>query len=296
MSLIEKPLVSVLMCSYNSEEFISEAIESVIRSNYENWELIIVDDNSKDQTLCIAKRYSREDTRITVYNNEINLGDYPNRNKAVEYANGKYLKYLDHDDILYKYSLDYMVEAMEKCPSAGFGLGFVAPDDIRPYPLFYNTKETFRELYLRIGFLGYGPSSSIIRKECFVECGGFSKVLFMGDQELWLKLAYNYDVVKLQPSLIWYRRHEKQESNREIDDWESRDRRYKLTLDYLQKSKSFFTEEEFQYASKKIKQHYARGLLRFLINKQSIFTFFKAWRTSNLTILELLSGFKHYIK
>ena len=74
-------LVSVLMTSFNREKYIAEAIESVLASTYKDFELIIVDDCSKDNTVGIAKKYEELDSRVKVYINEVNLGDYPNRNK-----------------------------------------------------------------------------------------------------------------------------------------------------------------------------------------------------------------------
>jgi glycosyltransferase involved in cell wall biosynthesis len=91
----EIPLVSVLMTSYNRQDYIAEAIESVLNSKYQNFELIIVDDGSKDQTVKIAQEFAEKDKRIRLYINEKNLGDYGNRNKAASYATGKYIKYLD---------------------------------------------------------------------------------------------------------------------------------------------------------------------------------------------------------
>jgi len=105
--MIDKPLVSILMVTYNHEKFISEFIESILASTYQNWELIIVDDGSIDSTVEIAKSYEEKDKRINVYINETNLGDYPNRNKAASYANGKYLKYLDTDDLIHPYRFEY---------------------------------------------------------------------------------------------------------------------------------------------------------------------------------------------
>ena len=86
-----QPLVSVLMTSYNRENYIAEAIESVLASTYKNFELIIVDDRSKDRTVEIARSYESKDDRVKVYINEKNLGDYPNRNKAASYAKGFYI-------------------------------------------------------------------------------------------------------------------------------------------------------------------------------------------------------------
>ncbi len=88
--MTEQPLVSVLMTPYNREQYLPEAIESVLDSCYKNFELIIVDDNSNDGTLNIAKAYETKDKRIKVYVNENHLGDYANRNQAASYAGGKY--------------------------------------------------------------------------------------------------------------------------------------------------------------------------------------------------------------
>src|ERR1700730_17371732 len=97
--------VSLLMTAYNREKYIGQAIESVIASTFQNWELIIVDDGSKDKTVELAREYERSDSRIKVYLNEKNLGDYPNRNQAASYARGKYIKYIDADDSLYYWGL-----------------------------------------------------------------------------------------------------------------------------------------------------------------------------------------------
>ncbi|GAB3663604.1 hypothetical protein GCM10028791_39020 [Echinicola sediminis] len=90
--LKKEPLVSVLMPAYNSEAYIGIAIQSVIDSTYQNWELIITDDNSTDNTLEIARSFEKNDDRVKVILNDKNYGDYPNRNKAASHAQGKYLK------------------------------------------------------------------------------------------------------------------------------------------------------------------------------------------------------------
>ena len=121
------PLVSVLMTAYNRERYIAEAIDSVLSSTYQNWELIIVDDGSKDNTVTIAKSYAAKDKRIKVYMNEKNLGDYPNRNKAASYAKGKYLKYLDSDDLILLEALYTIVTQMEAFQDAGWGISNFLP-------------------------------------------------------------------------------------------------------------------------------------------------------------------------
>jgi len=93
--------VSILTTVYNREKHLAACINSVLACSYQDWELIIVDDVSTDASVAIAKSYEQKDARIKVYVNDKNLGDYPNRNKAASYAKGKYIKYLDADDIIY---------------------------------------------------------------------------------------------------------------------------------------------------------------------------------------------------
>ena len=79
---MNRPLVSILTTVFNREKYIAACIESVLNSSYHNWEMIIVDDQSKDKSVEIAKRYAAKEDRIKVYVNEKNLGDYANRNQA----------------------------------------------------------------------------------------------------------------------------------------------------------------------------------------------------------------------
>lgn len=204
-------LVSVLMTAYNREAYIASSIESVLHSIYPNFELIIVDDCSKDNTVQVAREYEKKDNRVRVYINETNLGDYSNRNQAASYAKGKYIKYVDSDDMMYPYCLHMMVECMEKFPQAGFGLSAMGNPDA-PYPLCVSPKETYLEHFNGYGHFDRAPGSAIIRKDAFDAVGGFSGKRMIGDYELWFKLARKYDMVKMPRDLFWDRRHAGQES------------------------------------------------------------------------------------
>jgi glycosyltransferase involved in cell wall biosynthesis len=208
------PIISVLMTAYNQEKYISEAIESVLASTFKDFELIIVDDCSKDNTVEIARKYEELDSRIKVYINEDNLGDYPNRNKAASYAIGKYLKYLDSDDVIYPHSLTVMVNAMEQFPEAGFGLSAIG--DVKfPYPKMINMKTAYLEHFGTYGHFDRAPGSAIISKKKFDMVGGFSGKRMIGDNELWFTLARYYPLVKLPRDLVWDRIHDSQESQTE---------------------------------------------------------------------------------
>lgn len=92
-------LISVITPTYNCGRFIARTIESVQNQTYKNWEMIIVDDCSKDDTKEIVEQYAKKDSRIKYYLLETNSGAAVARTKAMELAEGKYMAFLDSDDI-----------------------------------------------------------------------------------------------------------------------------------------------------------------------------------------------------
>lgn len=209
-----QPLVSVLMPCYNSKEYISVAIKSVLESTYQNFELIITDDNSTDGTYEIAKSFEVADQRVKVFKNEKNYGDYPNRNKAASYAIGKYLKYVDHDDYIYPFGLEQLVFYMEQFPEAGYGLCSLDQHKSRIYPFQLNSEDAYKMNYFEMQLFHKAPLSSIIKKEAFDQIGGFTGKPFLGDFEIWHLLSQQFSVVLIPGGIVWYRVHETQESNK----------------------------------------------------------------------------------
>jgi glycosyltransferase involved in cell wall biosynthesis len=205
------PLVSVLMTAYNREKYIAEAMESVLASSYSNFELIAVDDCSKDRTVDIARTYEKKDDRVKVYVNEVNLGDYPNRNKAASYATGKYLKYVDADDYIYPWGLGLLIIMMERFPEAGWGLCSLDQYRGRPFPFELSPREAYEYNYSGPGLFHKAPLSSIIRREVFEKEKGFSSLRMVGDFEMWHRLALRYKVVLMPQGIVWYREHGEQE-------------------------------------------------------------------------------------
>ena len=93
---------SVIMCTYNLEKIVNEAIESVLNQKFTNYELIIVNDGSEDRTLDVLRKYEKKAKgKIRVINNKKNIGLSASRNKAIAQAKGKYIVHLDGDDTLY---------------------------------------------------------------------------------------------------------------------------------------------------------------------------------------------------
>lgn len=96
---MDRELVSVITPMYNAEKYIAKTIESVQAQTYENWEMIIVDDVSTDQSAQIVQQYAAEDTRIKYLRHEKNAGVARARNTALKAAQGRYVAFLDSDDL-----------------------------------------------------------------------------------------------------------------------------------------------------------------------------------------------------
>ena len=106
--------VSIITPTYNCAKFIGETIESVINQTHTNWEMIIVDDCSMDNTKEIVEQYSKDDLRIKYVKLEQNSGAAIARNKAMDLATGKYMAFLDSDDIWSRYKLEKQIKFMEE--------------------------------------------------------------------------------------------------------------------------------------------------------------------------------------
>ncbi|MDA3139740.1 glycosyltransferase family 2 protein [Vibrio metschnikovii] len=105
-------MVSVIMPSYNSEKTISESIKSVLKQSYTNWELIIVDDQSSDDTWSIISKYAEEFDNIHIYRNKTNSGAGVSRNFAIEKSKGRFVAFLDSDDLWSKNKLSKQITFM----------------------------------------------------------------------------------------------------------------------------------------------------------------------------------------
>ena len=114
MTMHSEPLVSIIMPMYNSERYIEDSIKSVIEQTYSNWELIIVDDHSTDQSYDLAKSLADHDPRIKHQQMQTNSGVAKVRNNGLSLALGKYIAFLDSDDIWLPSKLEKQIALMEK--------------------------------------------------------------------------------------------------------------------------------------------------------------------------------------
>ena len=258
-------VVSILTTCFNREKYLTACIDSVLASTHQNWELIIVDDVSTDASVAIAQRYEQKDTRIKVYVNDKNLGDYPNRNKAASYAKGKYLKYLDADDLIYPRGLEIMVHTMEQFPEAALGISQKVVEDVKPYPFVMQPKETFTREFLMRGVLGLGPTGTIIRRDAFETLGGFTGTRYIGDTEMWYKLALAYPVVKMEDALIFWRQHDDQEITKGQESFFYLENAFKLKLNTLNNKELPLGVQERQVALKKLTHRFSKNIARLIL-------------------------------
>lgn len=108
-----KRMISVIMPVYNSERYISEAIDSICNQSYENWELLIVNDGSTDHTAKIINDYAKKDSRIRVFHKK-NQGVSLTRNYALNQIRGEYVTFIDSDDVYHVERLERMLHVFEQ--------------------------------------------------------------------------------------------------------------------------------------------------------------------------------------
>jgi glycosyltransferase involved in cell wall biosynthesis len=248
------------MTSYNRQSFIAEAIESVQQSSFQDWELIIVDDGSIDETVNIAKRYAAADHRISVQINEQNLGDYPNRNKAASYAKGELMMYVDSDDRILKDGFQQCINAMKAFPQAGLGMQYNDASD-RP-PFYMNSEEVIRHHFFKKPCLMIGPGGTILRRSFFEQIGGYPERYGpANDMYFNLKAVAAGPILMLPFTFNFYRIHEGQEINNKYSYLYNN---FNYLRDALAELDLPLTEKEKEWLLNKNRRRFLVNLVRYL--------------------------------
>lgn len=221
-----EPKVCVIMPCYNGEKFIGEAIESVLNQTYNNWELIIVDDGSTDNSKEVIKRYFN-DNRIKYIAHKENRGIPAARNTGIKASKGEYIAFLDQDDIWLPEKLKEQIEIFNVDRDKQIGLVFtdimhlIEDETIRPeWPSKYvpnNLRIKSKEEVLKSLFLqNFIPSISVIvRKDCFDRKGLLNENITGGadDYEFWLRISGCFKMIYINKPFVKKRIHENNYSN-----------------------------------------------------------------------------------
>lgn len=284
----EQPLVSVLMTAYNREKYIAEAIESVLLSTYRNFELIIVDDCSRDNTVNIAKRFEVKDTRIKLYVNERNLGDYPNRNNAVTYAKGEFIMFVDSDDKTLPDGITNCVTAMQLFPDSSFGM-FIKNNESTAYCL--NSEEAIQNHFFKIPFLFIGPGGTILKRSFFNKINEYPvKYGPANDMYFNLKAVCNTPIVLLPFDFVFYRRHENQEINK-ADVYLIHN--YTYLRDALAELPLPLSHKEINWISKKNKRRFVVNIFKYFIKTFNVRNTIYTIRQARFSFRDALIGIFH---
>lgn len=253
----DRPLISVLMTAFNREKFIAEAIESVLASNYTNWELIITDDCSSDSTFNIAQKYAKKDKRIQVYKNDSNLGDYPNRNKAASYAKGLLLIYVDSDDLLHSDTIDKCVALFNQYPNVSYGIlcPYIKTNEV------LNPKQAIKWHFFHKPLFLIGPGGTVIKNSYFRKIGGFpTKYGPANDGYYNLKAASGTDTVIFPFPPVDYRIHDGQEINNKYSYLYNS---YRYLRDALTELDLPLSEREIVFLLNKNRRRFLTNILKF---------------------------------
>lgn len=282
-----QPLVSILMTSYNREQYISEAIESVLLSTYTNFELIIVDDRSKDKTVDIARSYAEKDSRVKVFINEKNLGDYANRNKAASYATGEWIMSVDSDDKINVDGIEKVLKCMHQFPNAHFGMYHYLGTELKEI----QSSEAIRTHLLSKRFLAIGPGGTIIKRKYFESINGYpEKYGPANDMFFNLKATSQSSIVMLPFEFHFYRRHEGQEINNYFSYIYNN---YCYMRDALLELNLFLTDKEKKWLSNKNNRRFLYNITKYFINTRDFAKMKEAFTKARFGIKEAVSGIFH---
>ncbi len=207
MTKSENLLVSVIIPAYNAEQFIGEAIQSILDQTYQNIEIIIIDDNSSDSTLEVARAYADKDSRIALVHNDTNLGIGANRAKGVAMASGTFICWQDADDISLPTRIAKQVDLLVQHPDVGVVGGWIQFFDDSGEKSIRRYAKTDQKLRAKI--FRYSPiaqPASMYRASCFEEVGIYDTTYRLSeDLEMLFRVGEKYQFANVQEVVLKYR-------------------------------------------------------------------------------------------
>lgn len=196
-------LISIVLPVYNGERFLSQSIDSILRQTYRNWELIIVNDCSADNTLKICQEYASKDTRIKIVNNIINQKLPKSLNIGFQNAKGSYLTWTSDDNCYEDNALERFVDFLHQNTEYGMVYSDMLLIDENGIDIGRRTSKE-NQLY---SFNCIG-ASFLYTRECYEKTGEYDVNRFLvEDYEYWLRIAKSFKIGHLSEFLYKYRFH-----------------------------------------------------------------------------------------
>jgi glycosyltransferase involved in cell wall biosynthesis len=213
---MERPLVSIITPIYNSGKYIATTIESIINQSYQNWELLITDDGSTDDSIRIIKHYSKKDDRIKLFRLHKNTGAAVARNNSIKMAIGRFIAFCDSDDIWLPEKLEKQVSFMMEHNYAVTHTSYICMDDYGKYRYTVRCKQ-------RIGYFSllYNNGIGCLAGIYDVSSLGKAYMPIMDNREdwgLWLSIVKKVTYIHgMDEILAIYRDRENSLSSRKMD-------------------------------------------------------------------------------
>ena len=218
-----KPLVSVIMPVYNAQNYVEEAILSILNQTYQNFEFIIINDGSTDKSLEIIQEYAKKDNRIKVISRE-NKGLIYSLNEGIKLSKGKYIARMDADDISLSYRFEKQIEFMENNLDVGIcGSSAIVFDDKteKKWIVYKDENRIKAELLFSSPFI---HPSVMIRKSIIDKYNFFydKDYIHAEDLELWVRMSDFVKLANIQDILFKYRDTPNSVTNKADKDTEKR--------------------------------------------------------------------------
>jgi glycosyltransferase involved in cell wall biosynthesis len=203
------PLVSVVIPAYNSRSYVAQAVESVLTQTFHEFEIIVIDDGSTDDTRQTLAAYA---DRIRYVHQE-NRGVYAARNRGAKLAQGQYIAFLDADDVWLPEKLAVQVGALESHPEFGAAhtdTALIGPDGRVVNPASNPKRQSHSGMvfdeFFQSNMAVILLSTVLIRRDCFEALGGFDeRHRAVQDQFFFLRLAWSYPIYFIPKPLVQYR-------------------------------------------------------------------------------------------
>jgi hypothetical protein len=209
------PLVSVVMSVYNGERFLREALDSILKQSFREFDFIVIDDGSTDGSGAILRSYQLSDPRLRVYPQE-NRGLIDSLNRGCRLARGRYILRMDADDVAIRDRLLWQLEFMERNPAIAVLGGAIEFIDPAGSPLGFSYMPLYDD-EIRSTFPGctFWHSTVLMRTEAFLSIGGYRKIVVEAeDHDLWLRMGDKFKLANLARVVLRYRVHSDQVSVR----------------------------------------------------------------------------------
>lgn len=205
------PLISVIIPAFNAAETLGEAVQSVVRGTFQNFEILIADDVSVDDTPNIAEKMAHDDPRIRFFRNQKNLGVCKVRNMLAGYAKGKYLALLDSDDTWEPNKLEVCLGLFVQYPgirAVGHALRYLTSEGkkIGYIPVRPCSYDELDKIQNSGGLPHVYPSSVVMERSLYLEEGGFAEGWPVGeDTEFFARVAWHSGLLATPEPLGNYR-------------------------------------------------------------------------------------------